>query len=152
MEWGYLFVPIQAGFLPEPVIEGLLLLQLAMKPISFALLFQFGVELVTRRGPGRTCRAWRASLGAVSCRWPRSACGRSSRSPSPRLPRAGFVPDPGAVAAIGARSAPALAGVGAPLAVGDVLARVLLALPASLLVAVGLRRTARVLGPVAGPA
>ena len=46
MEWGYLFVPIQAGFLPQPVIELLLVLQLAMKPISFALLFQFGVELL----------------------------------------------------------------------------------------------------------
>src|SRR5688500_8891083 len=46
MEWGYLFVPIQAGWLPQSVIELLLLLQLIMKPISFALLFQFGVELM----------------------------------------------------------------------------------------------------------
>src|SRR5918996_3094803 len=55
MEWGYLFVPIQAGFLPLPVIELLLLLQLAMKPLSFALLFQFGVELIlSTRAAGST--------------------------------------------------------------------------------------------------
>jgi len=53
MEWGYLFVPIQAGFLPQPVIELLLVLQLVMKPLSFALLFQFGVELlISTRPPG----------------------------------------------------------------------------------------------------
>jgi len=53
MEWGYLFVPIQAGFLPQPVIEALLVVQLLMKPISFALLLQFGVELLlSTRAPG----------------------------------------------------------------------------------------------------
>src|ERR687895_2222909 len=52
MIWGYLFVPIQAGWLPPPVIEALLVLQLLMKPLSFALLFQFGVELwIATRDP-----------------------------------------------------------------------------------------------------
>jgi hypothetical protein len=46
MEWGYLFIPIQAGFLPQPIVESLLVLQLLMKPLSFAFLFQFGAELV----------------------------------------------------------------------------------------------------------
>jgi hypothetical protein len=46
MIWGYLFVPIQAGWLAEPLIEALLVLQLLMKPLSFAFLFQFGVELM----------------------------------------------------------------------------------------------------------
>jgi signal transduction histidine kinase len=45
----------------------------------------------------------------------------------------------------------ALAAVGAPLAVGDVVARAMLGLPASLLVAIGLRDTIRSLGTVAGP-
>ncbi|MDQ3688983.1 MAG: histidine kinase, partial [Chloroflexota bacterium] len=46
---------------------------------------------------------------------------------------------------------PAIDAVGSPLAVGDVVARSMLALPASILVAVGLRRTTRLLGPLAGP-
>ena len=54
MIWGYLFVPIQAGWLPAPAVEALLVLQLLMKPLSFALLFQFGVELwLATRDPDR---------------------------------------------------------------------------------------------------
>ena len=57
MIWGYLFVPIQAGWLPAPAVEALLVLQLLMKPLSFALLFQFGVELwLATRDPDRPVR------------------------------------------------------------------------------------------------
>jgi signal transduction histidine kinase len=62
----------------------------------------------------------------------------------------GFTPDPGPWL----RSdeiGPALAAVGAPLAVGDVVARTLIAFPASLLVALGLRSTTGLLGPMAAP-
>jgi hypothetical protein len=46
VEWGYLFVPIQSVFLPGPLIELLLVVQLALKALSFALLLQFGAELL----------------------------------------------------------------------------------------------------------
>ena len=45
-EWGYLFIPIQSGYLPLSLTETLLVLQLLMKGVSFALLLQLGVELV----------------------------------------------------------------------------------------------------------
>src|SRR3972149_6735184 len=45
-EWGYLFVPLQSGYLPPPLTEILLFIQLALKGISFAVLLQFGVELL----------------------------------------------------------------------------------------------------------
>src|SRR5688500_10485042 len=148
MEWGYLFVPIQAGFLPQPIIEGLLILQLLLKPLSFALLFQFGVELLlsARAGdPPRAGHAWlRLVPAVVAGLWVVATLAISGTM------AAGFRPDPGPWL----RSdeiGPALAGVGAPLAVGDVVARTMLALPASILVAIGLRRTTRLLGPMAAP-
>ncbi|HUF05857.1 MAG TPA: ATP-binding protein [Candidatus Binatia bacterium] len=150
MEWGYLFVPIQAGFLPQPVIEALLVLQLMMKPISFALLFQFGVELLlsTRDSAHPPARIggqpWMRLVPAVAV----ALWGVATVALSTTV-AAGFVPDPGPWL----RSdeiGPALAGVGSPLAVGDVVARAMLAVPASILVAVGLRRTTRLLAPMAG--
>jgi signal transduction histidine kinase len=150
MEWGYLFVPIQAGWLAQPLIELLLLLQLVMKPISFALLFQFGVELVlsTRDGgvgiPKVAGQPWlRLVPAAAALLWVIGTVAVSTIvSPT-------FTPDlsPWLPSAEIGR---AVVDVGAPLAVGDVLARALLALPGSLLVAYGLRRTTRLLGPVAG--
>jgi signal transduction histidine kinase len=148
MEWGYLFVPIQAGFLPQPIIEGLLILQLLLKPLSFALLFQFGVELLLSAratDPPRAGHAWLRLVPAfVAGLWVVATLAISGTM------AAGFRPDPGPWL----RSdeiGPALAGVGAPLAVGDVVARSMLALPASILVAIGLRRTTRLLGPMAAP-
>ena len=44
-EWGYLFIPIQSGYLPLPATEALLILQLVIKGASFALLLQFGGRL-----------------------------------------------------------------------------------------------------------
>ena len=150
MEWGYLFVPIQAGFLPQPVIEALLLLQLVMKPISFALLFQFGVELLLSTRDARDDT--RLVAGHPWLRWVPSASVLlwvvATLSLSATLP-ADFAPDRGPwlrADEIG----PALAAVGAPLSVGDVVARLMIALPASMVVAVGLRHTTRLLGPVAG--
>ena len=150
MEWGYLFIPIQAGFLPQPVVESLLVLQLLMKPISFALLFQFGVELMLSTSTGVPPRIggqpWLrfvpAAGGAV---WALVTIGLSSTV------AAGYVAEPGPWLPA-AELLPALEDVGAPLAVGDVTARAILGLPAALLVAVGLRRTTRLLGPIAsGP-
>ena len=145
MEWGYLFVPIQAGWLNQAMIEGLLLLQLVMKPISFALLLQFGIELLVS-GPGQSgvARPLRAVPAVAVGLWALFTLAIS------RALEPGFQPDPGSWLP-SAQIGPALNAVGAPLAVGDVVARVLLAFPASVLVALGLRRTARALGPMAGP-
>jgi signal transduction histidine kinase len=150
MEWGYLFIPIQSGFLPLPIVEGLLVLQLLLKPMSFALLFQFGVELLlSTRDPHSVPRIggqpWLRFVPAVAVGlWAVATVVLSSTV------AAGFVPEPRPwlrMEAIGT----ALAAVGAPLAVGDVVARAMLGLPASLLVAIGLRDTIRSLGTVAGP-
>lgn len=151
MEWGYLFIPIQAGFLPQPIIEGLLVLQLLMKPLSFALLFQFGVELtLSTRGPDDPPRVlgqpWMRLVPAAAVGlWAVATIALSSTvaaghvaDPRPWLPADELIP--------------ALEDVGAPLAVGDVAARAMIGLPAALLAASGLRRTTRLLGPIASPA
>lgn len=51
-EWAYVFVPIQAHYLAEPVVSLLISLQVVLLASSFALLFQFGIEL-QRPLPGR---------------------------------------------------------------------------------------------------
>jgi signal transduction histidine kinase len=150
MAWGYLFVPIQAGFLPQPAIELLLGVQLLLKPLSFTLLLQFGVELLLSTRDDRPMatllgQPWlrlvpAAALGA----WALLTVALSA------LVGPGFVPDPGPWL----RSdeiGPALAAAGAPLAIGDAVARLGMAIPGSVLVAIGLRRTTRLLGSVAGP-
>jgi signal transduction histidine kinase len=149
MEWGYLFVPIQAGFLPQPIIELLLMLQLVMKPASFALLFQFGAELFISSREGPLPMAFgqpvlRLVPAIATAGWVVATIALSTTV------AAGFVADPGPwlpAEEIG----PAIRAVGAPLAVGDVVSRILLALPGALLVAAGLRRTTRLLGTMAGP-
>ncbi|MBA4169758.1 MAG: ATP-binding protein [Chloroflexi bacterium] len=142
MEWGYLFIPIQSGFLPQPLIEGLLVLQLMLKPISFALLFQFGVELLLSTGGARP---WlRLVPTCVVGLWAVATVTLSSTVAS------GFIPETGPWVRAD-EIGPALAAVGSPLAVGDVTARTLLALPGSVVVALALRRTMRQLGPAAGP-
>ena len=150
MIWGYLFVPIQAGWLPPPVIEALLVLQLLMKPLSFALLFQFGVELwlATRAQdhalPTIRGQPWlRIVPAACVALWAVATVALSTTVAAGFVPGVGpWLPSP--------QIGDALAGVGSPLAVGDVVARYMIALPASLLVAVALRRTTSLLAPMAG--
>jgi signal transduction histidine kinase len=149
MEWGYLFVPIQAGFLPQPAVELLLLVQLGLKPITFALLFQFGAELVlsAHRGAPLPAIGGQPILRLV----PSIALGAWLIATAVLASTAatGYVPGPGpwlATDEIG----PALAGVGALLAMGDAVARLLIALPGAALVVIGLLRTRRALGAVAG--
>jgi signal transduction histidine kinase len=150
MIWGYLFVPIQAGWLPEPVIEALLVLQLLMKPLSFALLFQFGVELwIATREPDRPLpnvmgQPWLRFVPAASIvLWAIATVALSTAVAAGFVPGVGpWLPSP--------QIGDALAGVGAPLAVGDVVARYMIAIPASLLAAVALRRTTRLLASISG--
>lgn len=150
MEWGYLFVPIQAGFLPRPIVEALLVLQLAMKPLSFALLFQFGAELliaidVPSGGPRPFGQPWlRLVPAAALAAWLILTMLLSVAAPG------GFPPTPGPWLPSDEIAA-ALAEVGPPLVVGDVVARLLIGLPGALLVAYGLHVTARRIEPVGGP-
>lgn len=45
-EWGDVFIPIQAAYLPPPFINLLIAIQLGLLSLSFACLFQFGVNLL----------------------------------------------------------------------------------------------------------
>ena len=153
VEWGYLFVPIQSGFLPAPIIHLLLLAQLALKGISYALLLQFGAELLlSTRGGGGPGVEVRGALGQPWLRlvpgvalllW---AFGTIALS----LQTSGFTPSAQPWLPAGQIDR-ALAAVGAPLAVGDVLSRYMLALPAVAAVMLGLWRSAAALGPIARP-
>ncbi|MCL4304217.1 MAG: hypothetical protein KJ077_51515 [Anaerolineae bacterium] len=45
-EWGDVFIPIQATYLPPPFINLLKAIQLGLLSLSFACLFQFGIDLL----------------------------------------------------------------------------------------------------------
>ena len=45
-EWGDLFIPIQQQFLSPPILDLLESFQLILLAVSFACLFQFGIELL----------------------------------------------------------------------------------------------------------
>lgn len=66
-EWGLIFIPIQAGYLPLPLVELLWTAHAVLLAISFALLFQFGVESL-RPLPGRW-RLLRVVPGLVLLLW-----------------------------------------------------------------------------------
>ena len=51
-EWGYIFIPIQARYVAQPVLGMLDSIQVILLAVSFALLFQFGIE-IQRPLPGR---------------------------------------------------------------------------------------------------
>jgi len=50
-EWGFVFIPIQATYVSDRLIELLEMLQVVLLAVSFAFLFQFGVELFRERWP-----------------------------------------------------------------------------------------------------
>lgn len=127
-EWGYLFVPLQSGYLPLPLTEALLVVQLGAKGISFALLLQFGVELL-RSAEGRIVLP-RWLPAAVLLAWGGATAVVSATVST-------HVPSPGAWLEAG-RIDEALNAIGASIAVGDVLGRWMLALPGALLAAWGL--------------
>ena len=43
-EWGDVFIPLQVQYLPQRAIDALVVLQVVLLAVSFACLFQFGVE------------------------------------------------------------------------------------------------------------
>jgi len=63
-EWGDIFIPIQAQYLPSPFIHLLITLQTIILAMSFAFLFQFGIESL-RPLPGR----WRYARFAPLTLW-----------------------------------------------------------------------------------
>lgn len=133
-EWGYLFIPIQSGYLPPSATEALLVLQLLMKGVSFALLLQFGVELVAAMTRLPILPRLRLLPAAALLAWGGATLAVSALVPS-------YQPDPRSWLDQG-RIGEALAVMGAPLAVGDVLARWMLALPGAALAAWGLLASA----------
>lgn len=66
-EWGDLFIPIQAQYMPTPIINLLYTLQLLLLAASFACLFQFGVE--TLRPLPHQQRLLRYLPGAILVLW-----------------------------------------------------------------------------------
>jgi signal transduction histidine kinase len=45
-EWGYIFVPLQAVYLPDSVVRIMVIAHLLVLAVSFFFLFQFGLELL----------------------------------------------------------------------------------------------------------
>ena len=62
-EWGDVFIPFQEQYLPRPLIDFLRSLQAILLAISFACLFQFGVEML-RPLPNR--QRWLRALPSVA--------------------------------------------------------------------------------------
>ncbi len=148
--WGYLFIPIQSGFLPAGLIETLLWLQLVLRGVAFALLLHFGAELLwaSRRGTAAELAGgprWRRAVAPIAfALWAVGTIATSMLIGSSYAPSAAtWLP----IERIG----PAVSAVGAPLAVGDVLARWMLALPGAVAVVIGLRRSANALEPIVRP-
>jgi signal transduction histidine kinase len=56
-EWGDLFIPIQAGYTPQPIVRLFYVVQLILLGVSFAFLFQFGVSLLNTLGRGERLRS-----------------------------------------------------------------------------------------------
>lgn len=50
-EWGYIFIPLQALYLDDAVVQVMVIAHLLLLAVSFFFLFQFGVELVLPRLP-----------------------------------------------------------------------------------------------------
>lgn len=152
VEWGFLFVPIQSGFLPGALIQALLWFQVALRGFAFALLLQFGAELLlTTRDPARGA----PRLSPLGIPWlrlvaPMALVLWSIGTLVISAWVGAYTPDIAPWLPMG-RIEAAIAGVGAPIAVGDVLARWMLALPGAAAVVIGLLRSAQALEPIARP-
>jgi signal transduction histidine kinase len=62
-EWGYIFIPLQALYLPDAVVRLLVISHLLLLAVSFFFLFQFGVELLLPLLPKQR---WLRALPAVT--------------------------------------------------------------------------------------
>ena len=66
-EWGYIFIPLQALYLKDVVVQLMIVAHLLLLAVSYFCLFQFGVELVLPLLP--RFRWLRAVPGAVLVLW-----------------------------------------------------------------------------------
>jgi signal transduction histidine kinase len=66
-EWGYIFIPLQAVYLPDAVVRLMLVAHILLLATSFFFLLQFGVELVLPRAPH--LRRLRIAPAAVLLLW-----------------------------------------------------------------------------------
>jgi signal transduction histidine kinase len=64
-EWGDVFIPLQGQYLAEPFIEVLLVLQVLLLAVSFACLFQFGLECLRPFPDGQWWVRYLAGAGLV---------------------------------------------------------------------------------------
>jgi signal transduction histidine kinase len=113
-EWGYIFVPLQALYLPDPVVRLMVISHLLLLAFSFFFLLQFGVELVLPLLPRR--RWLRAVPAATLLLWGLAVFLRGTLSGD---------------------------SLNVLVAIGDSLSRYLLCLPGAILASVGLFRQAR---------
>jgi signal transduction histidine kinase len=113
-EWGHIFVPLQALYLPDPVVRLMVIAHLLLLAVSYFFLLQFGVEMVLSLLPRQQ---WlRAMPAVVLLLWG---------------------------AAVVMRGLLAQDSTGVLVAVGEVWARYFLCIPGSLLASLGLFRQAR---------
>jgi len=113
-EWGYIFIPLQALYLDEPVVRLMIITHLLLLAASFFFLFQFGVELLLPLLPGH--RWLRILPGALLLLW---------------------------ALAVFLRGALTQESLNVLVAIGDSWSRYLLAFPGALLSSIGLFRQAR---------
>ena len=113
-EWGYIFIPLQALYLPDSVVRVLVIAHLVLLAVSFFFLFQFGIELLLPLWP--RYRWLRAVPAAVLILWGTAV-----------LLRATMMEDQ----------------LNVLVAIGDSWSRYLLCLPGSILAFLGLLRQAR---------
>jgi signal transduction histidine kinase len=66
-EWGYIFIPLQALYLDEAVVQLMVIAHLLLLAVSFLFLFQFGVELLLPLLPRQ--RWLRAAPGVILLLW-----------------------------------------------------------------------------------
>jgi signal transduction histidine kinase len=80
-EWGYIFIPLQALYLADPVVRIMVIAHLLVLAISFFFLFQFGAELLLLQYPDQ--RWLRALPGTVMLLWGIAVAARGVTTPEP---------------------------------------------------------------------
>src|SRR4030095_15530370 len=65
-EWGDLFIPIQAQYLPTNIIRVLRVFQLILLAVSFAALFEFGIAVLS---PLNLAKSWNWFPGGLLAAW-----------------------------------------------------------------------------------
>jgi signal transduction histidine kinase len=113
-EWGYIFVPLQALYLSDAVVQFMVISHLLLLAVSFFFLYQFGVELMLPQLPEQH---WLRAVPAVTLVvWGMAVALEATLSPDP---------------------------LSELVAIGDGWSRYMLAFPGAILAHLGLLRQAR---------